>query len=74
MSHYFKRDKALRFKTRAANLRQQLEILVKKNIKKLDNLQQDVDASHKSEKFKLYGDLITANIYAIEKGQKKLRR
>lgn len=28
-----------------------------------------MDASHKSEKFKLYGDLITANIYAIEKGQ-----
>ena len=67
--YYFKRDKALRFKTRAANLRQQLDILVKKNIKKLDNLQHDVEASHKSEKFKLYGDLITANIYAIEKGQ-----
>ncbi|WP_296558162.1 NFACT RNA binding domain-containing protein [uncultured Acetobacterium sp.] len=67
--YYFKRDKALRFKTRAANLRQQLDILVKKNIKKLDNLQQDVESSHKSEKFKLYGDLITANIYAIEKGQ-----
>ncbi len=68
--YYFKRDKALRFKTRAANLRQQLDLLVKKNIKKLDNLQEDVEASHKSEKFKLYGDLITANIYALEKGQK----
>lgn len=68
-AYYFIRDKALRFKTRAANLRQQLDILVRKNIKKLDNLQQDVDASHKNEKFKLYGDLITANIYAIEKGQ-----
>ncbi|MBI4856895.1 MAG: NFACT family protein [Acetobacterium woodii] len=67
--YYFKRDKALRFKTRAANLRQQLDILIKKNIKKLDNLQQDVATSHKNEKFKLYGDLITANIYAIEKGQ-----
>lgn len=67
--YYFKRDKALRFKTRAANLRQQLDILIKKNIKKLDNLQQDVTTSHKNEKFKLYGDLITANIYAIEKGQ-----
>ncbi|MBU4438400.1 MAG: NFACT family protein [Acetobacterium sp.] len=67
--YYFKRDKALRFKTRAANLRQQLDILNKKNIKKLDNLQQDVATSHKNEKFKLYGDLITANIYAIEKGQ-----
>ncbi|OFV70692.1 Rqc2 family fibronectin-binding protein [Acetobacterium wieringae] len=68
-AYYFMRDKALRFKTRAANLRQQLDILVRKNIKKLDNLQQDVNASHKNEKFKLYGDLITANIYAIEKGQ-----
>ena len=68
-AYYFMRDKALRFKTRAANLRQQLDILVRKNIKKLDNLQQDVDASHKNEKFKLYGDLITANIFAIEKGQ-----
>ena len=68
-AYYFKRDKALRFKTRAANLSQQLDLLVKKNIKKLANLQQDVEASHKSEKFKLYGDLITANIYAIQKGQ-----
>jgi Fibronectin-binding protein A N-terminus (FbpA). len=41
-AYYFKRDKALRFKTRAANLSQQLDLLVKKNIKKLANLQQDV--------------------------------
>lgn len=67
--YYFKRDKTQRFKTRGANLRHQLDTLIKKNIKKLDNLQHDVESSHKSEKYKLYGDLITANIYAIEKGQ-----
>ncbi len=67
--YYFKRDKALRFKTKAANLRHQLDTLVKKNIKKLENLNHDVETSHKSEKFKLYGDLITANIYNLKKGQ-----
>ena len=67
--YYFKRDKAIRFKTRSANLRHQLDTLLKKNIKKLKNLQSDVETSHKNEKYKLYGDLITANIYAIEKGQ-----
>jgi predicted ribosome quality control (RQC) complex YloA/Tae2 family protein len=67
--YYFKRDKAIRFKTRSANLRQQLDILIKKNLKKLENLHQDVKKSQKGEKYKLYGDLITANIFAIEKGE-----
>jgi len=67
--YYFKRDKAIRFKTRSANLRHQLDTLLKKNIKKLKNLHLDEESSHKSEKYKLYGDLITANIYALEKGQ-----
>ncbi|MBC3795499.1 Rqc2 family fibronectin-binding protein [Acetobacterium tundrae] len=67
--YYYKRDKAIRFKTRSANLRHQLDTLLKKNVKKLKNLHLDEESSHKSEKYKLYGDLITANIYALEKGQ-----
>jgi predicted ribosome quality control (RQC) complex YloA/Tae2 family protein len=66
--YYFKRDKAIRFKTRSANLRHQLDTLLKKNTKKLKNLQADVKTSHQNEKYRLYGDLITANIHAIEKG------
>lgn len=66
--YYFKRDKAIRFKTRSANLRHQLDTLLKKNTKKLKNLQADVETSHQNEKYRLYGDLITANIHAIEKG------
>ncbi|KNZ40146.1 Rqc2 family fibronectin-binding protein [Acetobacterium bakii] len=70
--YYFRRDKMLRFKTHGANLRQQLETLLKKNKKKLKNLHQDVETSHKNEKNKLLGDLITANIYAIVKGMESV--
>lgn len=70
--YYFRRDKILRFKTHGANLRHQLETLLKKNKKKLKNLYQDVETSHKNEKYKLLGDLITANIYAIEKGMESV--
>lgn len=70
--YYYRRDKILRFKTYSANLRQQLETLLKKNYKKLRNLHQDVDTSHKNEKNKLLGDLVTANIYAIEKGMESV--
>ncbi|MGL4606860.1 MAG: Rqc2 family fibronectin-binding protein [Eubacteriaceae bacterium] len=67
-TYYFKRDKIIRFKAKSSNLRHQLETLQKKNYKKLKNLYQDVETSKRNEKNKLYGDLITANIYAIEKG------
>ncbi|HEY5537744.1 MAG TPA: NFACT RNA binding domain-containing protein [Acetobacterium sp.] len=70
--YYFRRDKILRFKTHSSNLFQQLQTLLKKNKKKLKNLYQDVETSHKNEKYKLLGDLITANIYAIEKGMESV--
>lgn len=65
---YYIKDKKIRFKAKSANLRHQLDTLLKKNYKKLQNLHQDMDNSKKNEKNKLYGDLITANIYRIEKG------
>lgn len=71
-NYYFQRDKVLRFKTKSANLKHQLDTLLKKNYKKLKNLYQDVETSKKNEKNKLYGDLITANIYAIEKGMESV--
>ncbi|WP_195266998.1 NFACT RNA binding domain-containing protein [Eubacterium sp. 1001713B170207_170306_E7] len=65
---YYIKDKKIRFKAKSANLRHQLDTLLKKNYKKLQNLHQDMDNSKKNEKNKLYGDLITANIYMIQKG------
>ena len=69
---YYIKDKKIRFKAKSANLRHQLDTLLKKNYKKLQNLHQDMDNSKKNEKNKLYGDLITANIYMIVKGMEEV--
>lgn len=71
-SYYYQKDKKSRFKTRSANLRHRLSALYKKNLKKLQNLQQDYLKTQGAGKNKLYGDLITANIYQIKKGMKSV--
>lgn len=65
---YYLRDKNSRFKAKSLNLKQQLNTLRKKYAKKLQNLDRDYKNSLNNEKNKLYGDLITANIYQLEKG------
>ena len=47
---YYIKDKKIRFKAKSANLRHQLDTLLKKNYKKLQNLHQDMDNSKKNEK------------------------
>jgi predicted ribosome quality control (RQC) complex YloA/Tae2 family protein len=69
---YFQKDKILRFKSRSASLSQQLDILLKKHQKKLKNLEEDLKKAQKGEKYRLWGDLITANIYRITLGQKSV--
>lgn len=65
---YALRDKRMHFKTHSANLKRQLEQLRKKDAKKLQNLDKDYKNALKNEKNKRYGDLITANIWQLEKG------
>lgn len=72
-TYYFKKDKILRFKNKSASLSQQLESLYKKHQKKLKNLQEDLIKAQKGEKFRIWGDLVTANIYQIEKGMDKIK-
>ncbi|WKY46371.1 NFACT RNA binding domain-containing protein [Eubacteriaceae bacterium ES3] len=69
---YFQRDKILRFRSRSASLMQQLDTLLKKHQKKLKNLYDDLNKAQKGEKYRLWGDLITANIYQITSGQKSV--
>lgn len=42
-----------------------------KNEKKLENLLQDIDEAKKADDFKLYGELLTANLYQIKRGDKE---
>ena len=39
---------------------------------KLNNLNEDLKRGYNAEKYKLYGELITANIYKIKNNQDKL--
>lgn len=69
---YYEKDKKVRFTTKSANLKHQLNNLYKKDSKKLQNLNADLKKSMKADKQKKYGDLVTANIYQIEKGMKSI--
>lgn len=70
-AYYYIKDKKIRFSAKSANLKHQLDTLLKKNYKKLDNLHRDLSESQKSEKNKYYGDLITANIWQLKKGMRE---
>ena len=67
-SFYYEKDKKVRFQTRSADLKHRLTTLNKKETKKLQNLRNDLLHAENAEIYKIYGDLITANVYALEKG------
>lgn len=66
---YFKRDSRERIKQRTNDLRKNIRTKLDRMYNKLDNLNRDLKKGYNAEKYKLYGDLITANIYQIEKKQ-----
>ena len=66
-SFYYEKDKKVRFQTRSADLKHRLTTLNKKETKKLQNLRNDLLHAENAEIYKIYGDLITANVYALEK-------
>ena len=70
-SFYYEKDKKVRFQTRSADLKHRLTTLYKKETKKLQNLKNDLLHAENAEIYKVYGDLITANVYALEKGMTK---
>ncbi|MGI6110191.1 MAG: Rqc2 family fibronectin-binding protein [Eubacteriaceae bacterium] len=68
---YSLRDRRMRFRTKSANLRHQLENLRKRDAKKLQYFDADFKRLESNDRNKLYGDLITANIWMLERGMKK---
>ena len=44
-----------------------------KNVKKLEKLQDTVDDSKDAEKFRILGELLTASLHTIKKGDKRSR-
>ena len=58
---------------RAAALRHAVKAHLDKAVKKLEMFDNMITASADSETVKLYGELLTANLYAVKAGQKEVR-
>ncbi|MDI9475823.1 MAG: NFACT RNA binding domain-containing protein [Natronincolaceae bacterium] len=72
-SFYLKRDSKERIKQRTNDLRKNIRTKLDRMYNKLNNLNEDLKKGHNAEKYRLYGNLITANIYQIEKNQDTAR-
>jgi predicted ribosome quality control (RQC) complex YloA/Tae2 family protein len=73
MDYYFKeflKDKEL--KRRIRELNKVVSTYLNKNIKKQKKLKRQLQESKNAEKYKKMGELITANIYQIERGDEKV--
>src|SRR5699024_12167219 len=64
----FERAKSESVRSKAADLERWLTNEIAKLEEKLTKLQKEIHAAEKLDMYQLYGELLTANSYAIEKG------
>ena len=68
---YYERDRAARTKQRANDLFKLLMNLTDRTSRRISVQQEELSACAEKEQFKLCGDLISANMYRIQKGDEK---
>lgn len=71
-AYYKDRAKRDRVKNQSNDLVKHLEQLIQKNEKKLINLNQDLIETEQMDEKKLYGELITSNMYQLNQGMDAL--
>ena len=69
---YSERDKRERIRQKSASITKLLKNNVERCAKKLSIQQKTLKDAENKEKYKVYGDLVTANIYKISKGDKSI--
>lgn len=69
---YSRRDRDARMKNHSASLMKTVGNNLSRASKKLVLLQSDLKASMDREKYRIYGDLLTANLYRMNKGEKSI--
>jgi len=69
---YFVRDMQARMNDRSSTIVKVVTTNLKRAEKKLDILQGELKEAEKREQYKVFGDIITANMYKIQKGDTKL--
>jgi predicted ribosome quality control (RQC) complex YloA/Tae2 family protein len=69
---YFGKAERDRVKQQAHDLERFIINEKTKNEKKLTKLEQTLKEAEKAEKYRLYGELLTANLYAVQRGDKEI--
>lgn len=66
---YYERVRLMRIKARSADLFKRLTTLQERAVRKAANREKELEECHDKETYKVFGDLINANLYRLEKGQ-----
>ncbi len=70
---YDGRDREMRVRQRASDILHILTNAETRLLKKIHTQEQELADSEKGEEFKKHGDLITSNLYMLQRGMKKVR-
>ncbi len=73
LADYYKQKKdSNQIAQRAATAIKRIDGLIVRTVNRIDNLSKDLVAAEELDKYKLYGELITANLHAVKKGMKSI--
>lgn len=70
--YFASRDREIRVKQRAADILRLLTNAESRLVKKIEAQESELADCEKGEKYKAYGDLITANLYKLKRGDKQV--
>ena len=70
--YYAEKDRAERLRTKSKELHKAVHNMYERAIRKQAARQEELAASGKSEKLRLYGELLSANLYLAQKGMKEI--
>ena len=70
--YYAEKDRAERLRTKSKELHKAVHNMYERAVRKQAARHEELAASGKSEKLRLYGELLSANLYLAQKGMKSI--
>lgn len=71
--YYSEKDKAERMRQKGKDLHKLVQNLVDRTVRKQTARKEELARSTDNEKYRIYGELLTANLWQLEKGMKKVK-
>jgi len=70
--YYTENDKLDRIRQKSQSMKKSIQVILERSLNKLAKQKQELLESEDREKYKIYADLISANLHRIEKGVEKV--